>query len=111
MAFHAYLLRCSDISFYVGHTDNLELRIASHQQGEASAYTAPRRPISLVWCEAFGTREEALSAERRVKGWSRVKKQALIDGDWDRLRRLARNRQNRGESDSRVLRQAQDERT
>ncbi|WP_420146033.1 GIY-YIG nuclease family protein [Sphingobium sp.] len=98
MAFHAYRLKCSDGSFYAGHADNLELRITSHPQGEASAYTAPRRPLSPVWCEVFGTREHALAAERRVKGWTRAKKQALIDGDWDWLRKLSRHRQNADDS-------------
>ena len=93
MAFHAYLLRCSDGSFYAGHSDNLEVRMAQHHAGAISGYTTARRPLVLVWSESFGTREEALSAERRVKGWSRAKKQALINGDWDRLKPLARNRQ------------------
>lgn len=94
MAFHAYLLRCSDGSFYAGHSEDLESHIAQHQQGLIGGYTAKRRPVTLVWTENFGTRDEALAAERRIKGWSRAKKQALIDGDWERLKRLARNRQN-----------------
>lgn len=93
MAFHAYLLRCSDGSFYAGHTDNLEIRIAQHHAGSIPGYTAMRQPLQLVWSETFGTREEALAAERRIKGWSRAKKQALIAGDWERIKILARNRQ------------------
>jgi putative endonuclease len=93
MAFYAYLLRCSDGSFYAGHTDDLESRIAQHQRGVIPGYTAARRPLALVWSESFGTRDEALAAERRIKGWSRAKKLALIDGDWERMRMLARNRQ------------------
>ena len=56
-------------------------------------YTAQRLPIELVWSENFETREEALSAERQIKGWSRAKKQALIDGNWDLVSELAKNRQ------------------
>ncbi|WP_336977898.1 GIY-YIG nuclease family protein [Altererythrobacter fulvus] len=93
MDFHAYLLRCNDGSFYAGHTDNLETRIAQHQSGLTDGYTAARRPVTLVWSERFPTREEALAAERRVKGWSRAKKEALIRGDWERIRLLSRNRQ------------------
>ncbi|WP_311269821.1 GIY-YIG nuclease family protein [Sphingobium sp. WCS2017Hpa-17] len=93
MAFHAYILRCNDGSFYAGHTEDLEGRIAQHDQGLIGGYTAIRRPVTLVWTENFGTRDEALTAERRIKGWSRAKKQALIDGDWERLKLLARNRQ------------------
>ena len=96
MAFHAYLLRCSDGSFYAGHTDDLESRIAAHQMGMIPGYTLARRPLHLVWTESFGTRDEALTAERRIKGWSRAKKQALVDGDWARLSLLARNRQDQG---------------
>ena len=97
MAFHAYLLRCSDGSFYAEHTDALESRLAQHQDGTGARYTSTRSPITLVWTESFVTRDEALSAERRVKGWSRAKKQALINGDWDRISLLARNRQEQEE--------------
>ena len=93
MAFHAYLLRCNDGSYYAGHTDDLEIRMAQHQSGTTAAYTAPRRPVALVWSETFPTRDEAFAAERRIKGWSRAKKEALIAGDWERLRMLARKRQ------------------
>ena len=93
MPFHAYLLCCNDGSFYTGHTDNLELRIAQHECGAIEGYTAQRLPVKLAWCEAFETREEALSAERQIKGWSRAKKQALIDGNWDLMSELAKNRQ------------------
>lgn len=68
MTVHAYLLRCRDGSFYAGHTENLELRIAQHEQGVTGGYTATRRPVVLVWTENFGTRDEALAAERRIKG-------------------------------------------
>lgn len=67
MAFHAYLLRCSDGSFYAGHTDDLDVRLGQHAAGLAGGYTAARRPVALVWSEYFATREEALAAERRIK--------------------------------------------
>ena len=69
--------------------------MAQHSTGELGGYTAKRRPVMLVWSENFVTREEALTAERQIKGWSRAKKEALIAGDWERLSVLARNRQNR----------------
>ena len=93
MAFHAYILRCSDGSYYVGHTDDLELRMAQHEAGALGGYTARRRPVTLVWSDSFMTRDEAFAAERRLKGWGRAKKEALIAGDWDLVRVLARNRQ------------------
>jgi predicted GIY-YIG superfamily endonuclease len=93
MAFWAYMLHCADRSFYVGHTDNLETRLAQHQTGALGGYTSTRLPVTLIWSEYFGTRLEALEAEHRIKGWSRAKKLALIRGDWDRISALSRNRQ------------------
>ena len=91
--FHTYLLRCADASCYAGHTDDLDQRIAQHQSGAVGGYTAKRRPVTLVWSETFQTRDDAFAVERKIKGWSRAKKEALIAGDWDRVRLLARNRQ------------------
>ena len=93
MAFYAYLLRCNDGSFYAGHTDDLDQRILAHQSGLVPGYTAQRLPVTLVWSDSFRTREEAFSAERKLKGWARAKKLALMNGDWDLIRVLARNRQ------------------
>lgn len=89
--FWVYILRCADGSYYTGHTDNLERRIAQHQAGESSGYTASRRPVSLVWSQDFTSREEAFSSERKIKGWSRKKKEALLCGDWEEISRLSRN--------------------
>ncbi|MDA0270340.1 MAG: GIY-YIG nuclease family protein [Chloroflexi bacterium] len=83
MAFWVYILRCVDGSFYAGHTDNLERRFAEHERGEIPGYTATRLPVELAWSASAPTRAEALAFERRIKGWSRLKKQALIDGRWD----------------------------
>jgi predicted GIY-YIG superfamily endonuclease len=88
------MLRCADRSFYLGHTDNLEQRIGRHAAGEIVGYTHTRRPVQLVWCQEFATREEALTAERRIKGWNRAKKEALIIGDWKRIQQLAWGSQN-----------------
>ncbi|EKU72766.1 hypothetical protein HMPREF9718_04129 [Sphingobium yanoikuyae ATCC 51230] len=68
MSFHTYMLRCADGSYYLGHTDNLELRLGQHHSGEVAGYTQRRRPVTLVWSEAFGTRDEALAAEQQIKG-------------------------------------------
>ncbi len=86
------MLKCADGHYYVGHTDNLEARFAGHQSGTIGGYTHSRRPVELVWSETFGNREEAITAERQIKGWSRAKKRALIDGDWDLISELARGR-------------------
>ena len=90
MSFWAYMLRCSDGSYYVGHTDNLDQRISQHQLGAMPGYTSTRRPVTLVWSQEFPTREEALSAELQIKQWSRRKKEALIHGDWQALKLAAK---------------------
>lgn len=91
MRFWVYMLRCADDSYYTGHTDNLEERIAEHQTGEVTGYTSARLPVSLVFSEEFSSREEALAREQQIKGWGRRKKEALMRGDWASLSRLARS--------------------
>ena len=88
--FYLYILKCSDGSYYTGHTDDLEARLALHQRGEISGYTFGRRPVELAFAQGFPSREEVLQAERQVKGWARRKKEALMRQDWEALRRLAR---------------------
>jgi predicted GIY-YIG superfamily endonuclease len=90
MSFWVYILRCGDDSYYTGHTDNLEKRLAEHQAGEVEGYTSTRLPVALVFSQEFSSREEALVCERQIKGWSRKKKEALIHGDWTEVSRLAR---------------------
>lgn len=90
MSFWVYIIRCSDGSYYTGHTDNLESRIAQHVSGAIpSCYTFNRRPIEWVFSQDFPTREEAIASEQQVKGWSRKKKEAMIRGDWAKVSRLA----------------------
>ena len=88
--FWAYILHCRGGAFYTGHTDNLEARIAGHEAGQVAGFTADRLPVALVWSQEFPTRIEALEAERRIKGWSRAKKMALIRGDFSALSALSR---------------------
>ena len=90
MAFHVYMLECSDKSLYTGHTDNLEARLGAHHRGTFRGYTSRHRPLRLLFAEEFATREEAPAAERQIKGWCRAKKLALARGDWGEVQRLAR---------------------
>ncbi|MEP7221106.1 MAG: GIY-YIG nuclease family protein [Novosphingobium sp.] len=92
MNFWAYMLHCRGGYFYVGHTDDLERRIAQHQMGDIAGFTADHLPVEHVWSQDFGTREEAKEAEKRIKGWSRTKKLALIRGDWERISSLAKSK-------------------
>jgi len=91
MPFYTDIVRCSDASYYVGHTDDLEKRISDHNIGGLSAYTRKRRPVKLVFSHEFQSREETLARERQLQGWSRAKKEALIAGNWDRLSLLSRS--------------------
>src|SRR3954466_10556144 len=91
MSFWAYMLHYADRNFYVGHTDDLDTRIGAHQAGLIKGYTSTRLPVTLVWCDEFPSRYEALQAERQIKGWSRAKKLALIRGGWKAISALARN--------------------
>jgi predicted GIY-YIG superfamily endonuclease len=94
VSFWTYILRCADDSYYTGSTDNLEQRFAQHQDGTFKGYTFKRRPARLMWSQDAGSRIEALEAEKRIKGWTRAEKEALIAGDWEMLSRLARGRSN-----------------
>ena len=86
-----YLLLCWDGSYYVGVTSDLERRLAEHQNGaDPECFTRTRRPVLLAYSESFPTPQEAIAAEKRLKGWSRAKKRALIGGRWDDVARLAR---------------------
>ncbi|HUR40168.1 MAG TPA: GIY-YIG nuclease family protein [Verrucomicrobiae bacterium] len=82
MDFYVYILHCADGSYYTGHTDNLEKRIAEHESGLLPGYTHDRRPVTLAYSATFQTRENALAAEFQIKRWNRAKKAALIRGDW-----------------------------
>lgn len=108
--FWTYMLRCADGSYYVGHTDDLEARMAQHAEGALGRYTAKRRPVTLVWSTDFPTRDEAFDAERQLKGWSRAKKEALVAGDWHLVSQLARSRRSLRDEASTSSASPQDER-
>ena len=89
LPFFVYILKCSDGSYYTGHTDNIESRISAHKLGLGCTYTKERLPIEVVYVQQFASRYEALSAERQIKGWNRKKKEALMQVNWDDLVRLS----------------------
>ena len=90
MLFFVYLLECADGSYYVGHADNLELRLIEHEKGVFAGYTALRLPVKMVWSESFATRDAALKVEEQLKGWRREKKAALISGGWTAVAALGK---------------------
>lgn len=75
---YTYLLRCADGSLYCGWTNDPEKRLKAHNSGKGAKYTASRRPVELVWCESFETKEEAMSREWHVKRMTREEKLRLI---------------------------------
>lgn len=96
--FYAYILKCNDGSYYTGHTDDLEKRISEHNMGEIDSFTAKRLPLELVFVQEFARRDEAIEAEQKIKGWSRKKKEALMEENWPKIKILAmrytRNKKN-----------------
>ena len=89
LAYHVYMLRCSDGSYYGGHTNDLEHRLAAHERRAIEGYTLSRHPVELVFSDQFSTRQEAFHRERQIKGWSWANKEALIKGGWDGLVELS----------------------
>ena len=80
-----YILKCSDESYYVGSTNNLELRIEQHQKGNGAKYTIKRLPVVLVYMEEFEKIEDAYLREKQVQGWGRSKREALIKNQSNEL--------------------------
>jgi putative endonuclease len=90
---YVYMLRCADGSYYVGSARlGLDQRVIEHNQCVYGGYTSTRRPVTLVWAEHFLNITDAIAVERKIKGWSRAKKEALIRGDYDAIRELAKRR-------------------
>jgi len=93
MSAFVYILRCFDGHYYLGSTRaSLAQRVAEHNAGTYGGFTRSRRPVELVFHQAFDRITDAISAERQLKGWSRAKKEALIRGDLEGLVRLSRDR-------------------
>ena len=89
-SYFLYILKCSDNSYYVGTTSDLEQRLLAHNEGRAAAYTTIRRPVRLVYSEEYDSIEKARARERQVKRWTRAKKEALISGSNKDLKRFSK---------------------
>ncbi len=88
--FYVYILKCNDDLLYTGFTTDIERRLEEHQSGKyKKAFTYKRRPVKLLFHEVFNDVFQALHYERRIKRWSKAKKLALANGDFDRLKWLA----------------------
>lgn len=76
---YMYILLCADGSYYTGSTTNLELRLQQHQAGEGANHTRKHLPVQLLYYEEFQRIDEAFYREKQIQGWSRKKKEALIN--------------------------------
>lgn len=76
-----YILKCSDGTYYTGSTNNLEIRLIQHQRGEGANYTKSRLPVQLIYVEEYSSVEDAFYREKQIQGWSKKKKDALINGN------------------------------
>ena len=86
---YMYILLCSNGSYYTGSTNNLELRLIQHQNGEGANHTKKHLPVTLIYYEEYQRVEDAFYREKQIQGWSRKKKEALINGDHTLLPKLA----------------------
>jgi putative endonuclease len=88
---YLYILKCRDHTLYTGVTEDLDKRILEHKEGiNTDAYTFHRRPVQLVYKTYFTDFKLAFDWETRIKKWSRAKKQALINGDFELLKTLSK---------------------
>ena len=89
------ILKCADGSYYTGMSRGLDLdkRVSEHNlKLSPNAFTADKLPVVLAYSENFDLITDAIAAERKIKGWSRAKKEALIKDDWTEVQRLAKRR-------------------
>ena len=88
--YHVYILKCADNSYYTVITSDLDKRISEHESGtHKNSYTHFRRPVKLVYSAEFSSVDLAIAMEKKIKKWSRVKKEALITGAFEHLPNLS----------------------
>ena len=88
--YFVYILQCSDVSYYTGITNDLDTRVWQHNHGiNPNSYTYTKRPVILKYFQYFQQVEEAIKWEKQLKGWSRKKKEALFNKNWDEIKKLA----------------------
>ena len=87
---YMYILVCSDGTYYTGSTKDLERRLWEHNNSLGANYTKKRLPVKLVYFEEYSRIEEAFHREKQIQGWSKKKKEALINGENNLLPEFAR---------------------
>jgi len=90
--YYVYILKCVDGSYYTGVTNNIEKRLIEHNSDDSvTSYTSKRKPVELVYFQQFNDINQAIELEKQIKGWSRRKKEALINENWEDLKRFSKN--------------------
>ena len=85
-----YILECANGSYYCGSTNNLERRLRQHQSGRGANYTRKHGPVRLVYIEEYARVQDAFYREKQIQKWTRKKKRALIEGNYEALHHAAR---------------------
>ena len=89
---YVYILECSDKSYYIGVSNNAEKRFLEHSTGiNRNCYTYTRRPLKFVFSQIFSDPDSAIAFEKKIKGWTRAKKKALIEDKWESLPELSKS--------------------
>ncbi len=86
---YMYILKCANNTYYTGSTRDLERRIKQHQTGQGAKYTKKHLPVELVYFEKFERIDYAFNREKQIQNWSRKKKEALINGEFESLKKLS----------------------
>jgi putative endonuclease len=98
--YFVYIVECRDKSYYTGVTNDLDRRIWEHNNDDTVSYTSKRRPVILKYFQRFQNINDAIAFEKQIKGWSRKKKEALFEGNWVEIKRLAKFKGNNPPSTS-----------
>jgi putative endonuclease len=92
--YYVYIVQCCDGSYYTGVTNNVNKRIAQHNEGlDPNSYTYQRRPVVVKYYEHFFHIKNAIAWEKQIKGWSRKKKEALFKEDFEKVKKFSKSKQ------------------
>lgn len=89
---YVYILECANDKYYIGSTNNLQLRLQEHETEGGAQYCKTHHPFKLVYTEEYDRIDEAFRREQQLKKWSHAKKEALIKGNLELLRLLSKSK-------------------
>lgn len=91
--YYVYIVQCNDGLYYTGVTNDLDRRLWEHNTGYVTdCFTYKRRPVELKYHQHFTDINNAIALEKQIKGWSRKKKEALFENNWEEIKRLAKSK-------------------